>query len=136
MISKDQQVDGAYISLLFPGKGHCSEESSRFTLQQGNCKSNVTKKLFFSVPHKSDRYGDPLCVTMNLYSKLQAFKYQEQYNEALAGFSQGAALDPTWSEPQEKEKELCNYLAKVHELVKAKVSNQKHQRQQTLLDYI
>ena len=52
---------------------------------------------------------------------LQACKYQEEYNEALAGFSQSAALDPTWSEPQEKEKDLCNYLAKVHELVKAKV---------------
>ena len=80
---------------------------------------------FLYVPH--NRTGTPRIPielqTLSLYSKLQAYKYQEQYNEALAGFSQGAALDPTWSEPQEKEKELCNYLAKVHELVKAKVSN-------------
>ena len=52
---------------------------------------------------------------------LQAYKYQEEYNEALAGFGQSAALDPTWSEPQDKEKDLSNYLAKVHDLVKAKV---------------
>ena len=48
-------------------------------------------------------------------------KYQEDYSDALTGFSQAGALDPTWSEPQQKEKELCNYLQKVHELVRTKV---------------
>lgn len=52
---------------------------------------------------------------------LQAFKYEEDYQSALEGFSMASKLDPTWPEPIEHEKHLMAFLSNVSELTQSKV---------------
>jgi hypothetical protein len=40
---------------------------------------------------------------------------------ALIGFSRAAVLDPTWSDPRDKEKNLTGYLEKLVEFIETKV---------------
>ncbi|XP_002735299.1 tetratricopeptide repeat protein 5-like [Saccoglossus kowalevskii] len=54
------------------------------------------------------------------YNRSIAYKYQEEYQLAIIGFSRAAALDPTWSEPKEKLTLLLEYLSKVTDLVNQK----------------
>ncbi|XP_070574963.1 tetratricopeptide repeat protein 5-like [Ptychodera flava] len=51
------------------------------------------------------------------YNRSIAYKYQEEYQLALIGFSRACALEPTWHEPQDKLKQLVDYLSKVTDLV-------------------
>ncbi|XP_077982744.1 tetratricopeptide repeat protein 5-like [Glandiceps talaboti] len=54
------------------------------------------------------------------FNRSIAYKYQEEYQLALIGFTRASALDPTWTEPKDKLKELLDYLAKVTDLVNHK----------------
>jgi hypothetical protein len=47
-------------------------------------------------------------------------KYEEEYELALESFSRAQALDPTWKDPEQKEKQLIKYLDSVQELVSLK----------------
>ncbi|XP_005412100.1 PREDICTED: tetratricopeptide repeat protein 5 isoform X2 [Chinchilla lanigera] len=47
-------------------------------------------------------------------------KYEESYGEALEGFSQAAALDPAWLEPQQREQQLLEFLSKLTSLLESK----------------
>nr|KAF6488199.1 tetratricopeptide repeat domain 5 [Rousettus aegyptiacus] len=47
-------------------------------------------------------------------------KYEENYGEALEGFSRAAALDPAWLEPQQREQELLEFLNKLTSLLESK----------------
>ncbi|XP_031217786.1 tetratricopeptide repeat protein 5 isoform X2 [Mastomys coucha] len=47
-------------------------------------------------------------------------KYEESYGEALEGFSQAAALDPAWPEPQQREQQLLEFLNRLTSLLESK----------------
>ncbi|KAK2498920.1 hypothetical protein MC885_003948 [Smutsia gigantea] len=47
-------------------------------------------------------------------------KYEENYGEALEGFSQAASLDPAWLEPREREQQLLDYLNRLTSLLESK----------------
>ncbi|XP_037358822.1 tetratricopeptide repeat protein 5 [Talpa occidentalis] len=56
-------------------------------------------------------------------------KYEENYGEALEGFSRAAALDPAWPEPQQREQQLLQFLNRLTSLLdsKGKVKTKKLQ---------
>ena len=60
-------------------------------------------------------------MTIGMYVQFQAYKYQEEYELALLGFARAAALDPTWTEPKEKEQHMVGYLTRVQDLIKTRV---------------
>ncbi|XP_044086819.1 tetratricopeptide repeat protein 5 isoform X1 [Neovison vison] len=47
-------------------------------------------------------------------------KYEENYGEALEGFSRAAALDPAWPEPQRREQQLLEFLNRLTSLLESK----------------
>ncbi|XP_008591252.1 PREDICTED: tetratricopeptide repeat protein 5 [Galeopterus variegatus] len=47
-------------------------------------------------------------------------KYEENYGEALDGFSWAAALDPAWPEPQQREQQLLEFLDRLTSLLESK----------------
>ncbi|XP_012891172.1 PREDICTED: tetratricopeptide repeat protein 5 isoform X2 [Dipodomys ordii] len=47
-------------------------------------------------------------------------KYEENYGEALEGFSQAAALDPGWPEPHQREQQLLEFLSRLTSLLESK----------------
>ncbi|XP_007127799.1 tetratricopeptide repeat protein 5 isoform X1 [Physeter macrocephalus] len=47
-------------------------------------------------------------------------KYEENYAEALEGFSRAAALDPAWPEPQQREQQLLDFLNRLTSLLESK----------------
>uniref|UniRef100_A0A8C5JYD4 Tetratricopeptide repeat domain 5 n=1 Tax=Jaculus jaculus TaxID=51337 RepID=A0A8C5JYD4_JACJA len=47
-------------------------------------------------------------------------KYEENYGDALEGFSQAAALDPAWPEPSQREQQLLEFLNKLTSLLESK----------------
>uniref|UniRef100_G1RI60 Tetratricopeptide repeat domain 5 n=1 Tax=Nomascus leucogenys TaxID=61853 RepID=G1RI60_NOMLE len=48
-------------------------------------------------------------------------KYEENYGEALEGFSRAAALDPAWPEPRQREQQLLEFLDRLTSLLESKV---------------
>ncbi|XP_055464628.1 tetratricopeptide repeat protein 5 isoform X2 [Psammomys obesus] len=54
-------------------------------------------------------------------------KYEENYGEALQGFSQAAALDPAWPEPRQREQQLLEFLNKLTSLLETKTKPKKLQ---------
>jgi len=54
----------------------------------------------------------------------QVYKFEENYEAALAGFAHAGKLDPGWREPRVQEERLLSYLAAVQEMVDAKVGAQ------------
>ncbi|XP_068953779.1 tetratricopeptide repeat protein 5 isoform X1 [Petaurus breviceps papuanus] len=48
------------------------------------------------------------------------YKYEENYEEALEGFSRAAALDPAWPEPQQREQQLLEFLDRLTSLLDSK----------------
>uniref|UniRef100_A0A8D0G5M5 Tetratricopeptide repeat domain 5 n=1 Tax=Sphenodon punctatus TaxID=8508 RepID=A0A8D0G5M5_SPHPU len=57
------------------------------------------------------------------------YKYEENYMEALGGFSRAAALDPAWPEPRQREQQLLDFLDRLASLLenKGKVKGKKLQ---------
>ena len=53
---------------------------------------------------------------------LQLCLYEEGYDEALAGFSQAAALDPGWSVPRDKLADTRRFLQAMTRSISTKVS--------------
>lgn len=53
---------------------------------------------------------------------MQLHKYEENYGEALEGFSRAAALDPGWPEPQQREQQLLEFLSRLTSLLESKVT--------------
>ncbi|XP_002929563.1 tetratricopeptide repeat protein 5 isoform X1 [Ailuropoda melanoleuca] len=47
-------------------------------------------------------------------------KYEENYGEALEGFSRAATLDPAWPEPQQREQQLVEFLNRLTSLLESK----------------
>uniref|UniRef100_A0A452FNK0 Tetratricopeptide repeat domain 5 n=1 Tax=Capra hircus TaxID=9925 RepID=A0A452FNK0_CAPHI len=47
-------------------------------------------------------------------------KYEENYGEALEGFSRAAALDPAWPEPRQREQQLLDFLTRLTSLLESK----------------
>ncbi|XP_072024550.1 tetratricopeptide repeat protein 5-like [Amphiura filiformis] len=54
------------------------------------------------------------------FNRAVAYKYQEDYELALAGFGMASKLDPMWEEAKDKKQQLLEYLENVTELVEAK----------------
>ncbi|KAH3772729.1 hypothetical protein DPMN_174073 [Dreissena polymorpha] len=52
----------------------------------------------------------------------QVYKFEENYAQALEGFSHASLLDPGWREPLIQEQRLLTYLSSVAEMVEEKVS--------------
>ena len=52
---------------------------------------------------------------------VQLHKYEENYGEALEGFSRAAALDPAWPEPWQREQQLLDFLTILTSLLESKV---------------
>uniref|UniRef100_A0A8D0BHD8 Tetratricopeptide repeat domain 5 n=1 Tax=Salvator merianae TaxID=96440 RepID=A0A8D0BHD8_SALMN len=57
------------------------------------------------------------------------YKYEENYKEALEGFARAAALDPAWTEPQQREQQLMDFLGRLTNLLenRGKVKGKKLQ---------
>jgi hypothetical protein len=51
----------------------------------------------------------------------KAFKFEEDFQKALEGFSHASLLDPSWNAPEAQEKQLCSYLTSVSQMIEAKV---------------
>ncbi|XP_004609577.2 tetratricopeptide repeat protein 5 [Sorex araneus] len=47
-------------------------------------------------------------------------KYEENYGEALEGFSRAAVLDPAWPEPRQREQQLLEFLNRLTSLLESK----------------
>ncbi|XP_002753708.2 tetratricopeptide repeat protein 5 isoform X3 [Callithrix jacchus] len=47
-------------------------------------------------------------------------KYEENYGEALEGFSRAVALDPAWPEPRQREQQLLEFLDRLTSLLESK----------------
>ncbi|XP_058149824.1 tetratricopeptide repeat protein 5 isoform X2 [Dasypus novemcinctus] len=47
-------------------------------------------------------------------------KYEENYGEALEGFSRAAMLDPSWPEPLQREQQLLEFLDRLTSLLQSK----------------
>ncbi|XP_016055033.1 PREDICTED: tetratricopeptide repeat protein 5 [Miniopterus natalensis] len=47
-------------------------------------------------------------------------KYEENYGDALEGFSRAAALDPAWPEPRQREQQLLEFLNRLTSLLESK----------------
>jgi hypothetical protein len=56
-----------------------------------------------------------------LFCLFKAFKFEEDFQKALEGFSHASLLDPSWNAPEAQEKQLCSYLTSVSEMIEAKV---------------
>ncbi|XP_054609209.1 tetratricopeptide repeat protein 5 [Dunckerocampus dactyliophorus] len=54
------------------------------------------------------------------FNRATLFQYEEMFGSALEGYSRAAALDPSWEDPPQREKQLLEYLGKVSELVENK----------------
>lgn len=54
------------------------------------------------------------------FNRSVAYKYEEDYQAALDGFSMASKLDPTWKEPGEHEQHLITYLTNLTELTETK----------------
>ncbi|CAJ1086136.1 tetratricopeptide repeat protein 5 [Xyrichtys novacula] len=54
------------------------------------------------------------------FNRSTLFQYEEMFGSALSGYSRAAALDPSWEEPPERERQLLEYLKKVTELIQNK----------------
>ncbi|XP_076109796.1 tetratricopeptide repeat protein 5-like [Mytilus galloprovincialis] len=54
------------------------------------------------------------------FNRSVAFKYEEDYQAAVEGFSMASKLDPTWTEPGEHEKNLMSYLTNLRDLTEQK----------------
>lgn len=53
------------------------------------------------------------------FNKAIAHKYQEEYQQALEGFSKAMTLDAGWTEPQDQEMRLMDYLNRLTTLQKS-----------------
>ncbi|KAK6185969.1 hypothetical protein SNE40_008094 [Patella caerulea] len=69
------------------------------------------------------------------HNRGNAYKYQEDYQLALEEFTQASQLDPSWSEPRDREKQLISYLNKVSELKDSK-GRMKGKKLQTMISHI
>jgi len=63
------------------------------------------------------------------FNRAQAYRYKEDFSLALEGWRMASKLDPDWSEPSEKIKQLVNYLDNITCLIeeKGKLKNRKIQ---------
>ena len=68
-------------------------------------------------------HGQPYLNALFFVALFQAYKYQEDYELALAGFGMASKLDPMWQEAKDKRQELLGFLENVTELVQCKVRN-------------
>lgn len=67
------------------------------------------------------------------FNRAVAYKYEENYPQALAGFSRASKLDPSWPDPQTQKEHLLTFLSNVKELTLAK-GKIKPKRLQTLIE--
>lgn len=51
----------------------------------------------------------------------QAYKFEEDFQSALEGYSHASLLDPSWSVPESEERQLIAHLNSVKEMIEAKV---------------
>ncbi|XP_059140737.1 tetratricopeptide repeat protein 5-like [Physella acuta] len=54
------------------------------------------------------------------FNRAVTYKYQEDYQNALTGFSTAAQLDPSWVEARTKETELLNFLCDIQRMIDLK----------------
>ncbi|MBN3299768.1 TTC5 protein, partial [Amia calva] len=55
------------------------------------------------------------------FNRATLYQYEEMFGAALAGFCRAGALDPGWSEPAQREKQLLEYLERLTTLLGNKV---------------
>ncbi|XP_067379666.1 tetratricopeptide repeat protein 5 isoform X2 [Channa argus] len=72
----------------------------------------------YSQSEKVDRAAS--CYPELHFNRATLFQYEEMFGSALGGYSRAAALDPSWQEPPEREKQLLEYLEKIIELIQNK----------------
>ncbi|XP_053518816.1 LOW QUALITY PROTEIN: tetratricopeptide repeat protein 5-like [Artibeus jamaicensis] len=81
-------------------------------------EAGCTGDLFVPLQEKVDRTASS---NPNLHlNRATLHKYEENYGEALEGFSQAAALDPAWPEPQQREQQLLEFLNRLTSLLESK----------------
>ncbi|XP_045192909.1 tetratricopeptide repeat protein 5-like isoform X3 [Mercenaria mercenaria] len=65
------------------------------------------------------------------YNRASAYKFEEDFQKALEGFSHASLLDPSWKAPETQERQLLSYLTSVTQMIEAK-GKVKGKRLQTL----
>ncbi|KAL4234244.1 Tetratricopeptide repeat protein 5 [Mactra antiquata] len=65
------------------------------------------------------------------YNRASAYKFEEDFQSALEGYSYASLLDPSWGVPESEEKQLVAHLNSVKEMIDAK-GKVKGKRLQTL----
>ncbi|XP_064426800.1 tetratricopeptide repeat protein 5 isoform X1 [Mirounga angustirostris] len=72
----------------------------------------------YSQAEKVDRTA---CSNPDLHlNRATLHKYEENYGEALEGFSRAAVLDPAWPEPQQREQQLLEFLSRLTSFLESK----------------
>ncbi|KAF3830353.1 hypothetical protein GH733_004172 [Mirounga leonina] len=72
----------------------------------------------YSQAEKVDRTA---CSNPDLHlNRATLHKYEENYGEALEGFSRAAILDPAWPEPQQREQQLLEFLSRLTSFLESK----------------
>ncbi|KAM6908962.1 tetratricopeptide repeat protein 5 [Xenentodon cancila] len=66
------------------------------------------------------------------FNRATLLQYEEMFGSALAGYSRAAALDPSWEEAPERERQLLEYLEKVTELIQTKGKVKAHRLRKML----
>ena len=88
-----------------------------FTLSKTNFLIRITFKLF-----SANNFSLAKCTFFSsLIVYLKVYRFEEDFQAALEGFSKASQLDPGWKEPEQQEKSLMNYLTVVTEMIEAKV---------------
>ncbi|XP_046381008.2 tetratricopeptide repeat protein 5-like [Haliotis rufescens] len=54
------------------------------------------------------------------FNRATSYQYQEEYQQALAGFDRAMLLDPGWDEPGEKETQLLQFLGTLTDMINTK----------------
>ncbi|XP_039080052.1 tetratricopeptide repeat protein 5 isoform X1 [Hyaena hyaena] len=70
---------------------------------------------------QAEKVDRTACSNPDLYlNRATLHKYEENYGEALEGFSRAAALDPAWPEPRQREQQLLEFLNRLTSLLESK----------------
>uniref|UniRef100_A0A3Q1LNY2 Tetratricopeptide repeat domain 5 n=1 Tax=Bos taurus TaxID=9913 RepID=A0A3Q1LNY2_BOVIN len=87
---------------------------------------NAYLSLYFNTgqnPKISQQALSAYAQAVSIYGLLllvQLHKYEENYGEALEGFSRAAALDPAWPEPWQREQQLLDFLTRLTSFLESK----------------
>ncbi|XP_028649468.1 tetratricopeptide repeat protein 5 [Erpetoichthys calabaricus] len=103
---------------------------SLFFISGQNPKMSQQALSSYAQAEKMDRTAS--CNQDLHFNRATLYQYEELYEQALEGFSQASALDPSWLEPPVREQQLLDFLDRLSTLLQNK-GKVKAKRLQSLL---